>query len=33
MTYVIVTIKQVKDNTAFQQYAHLVKPLIERHGG
>jgi uncharacterized protein (DUF1330 family) len=33
MTYVIVTIKQVKDNAAFQHYAQLVKPLIERHGG
>lgn len=33
MTYVIVTIKQVKDEAAFQQYAKLVKPLIERHGG
>jgi uncharacterized protein (DUF1330 family) len=33
MTYVIVTIKQVRDNTAFQRYAHLVKPLMERHGG
>jgi uncharacterized protein (DUF1330 family) len=33
MTYVVVTIKQVKDKAAFQQYALLVKPLIERHGG
>jgi uncharacterized protein (DUF1330 family) len=33
MTYVIVTIKQVKDKDAFQRYAQLVKPLIERHGG
>jgi uncharacterized protein (DUF1330 family) len=33
MTYVIVTIKHVKDNTAFQQYAQLVRPLIERNGG
>jgi uncharacterized protein (DUF1330 family) len=33
MTYVIVTIKHVKDNAAFQRYAELVKPLIERHGG
>jgi len=33
MTYVIVTIKQVKDNETFQKYARLAKPLIERHGG
>jgi uncharacterized protein (DUF1330 family) len=33
MTYVIVTIKQVKDSDTFQHYARLVKPLIERHGG
>lgn len=33
MTYLIVTIKRVKDNDAFQDYARRVKPLIERHGG
>ena len=33
MTYVIVTIKQVKDDAAFQHYARQAKPLIERHGG
>jgi uncharacterized protein (DUF1330 family) len=33
MTYVIVTIKQVNDRDAFAEYARLVKPLIERHGG
>jgi len=33
MTYVIVTIKQVKDRDAFGEYARLVKPLIERYGG
>jgi uncharacterized protein (DUF1330 family) len=33
MTYVIVTIKQVKDDAAFQHYARQVKPLIERHEG
>jgi len=33
MTYIIVTIKQVKDNDAFQNYARLAKPLIEHHGG
>jgi uncharacterized protein (DUF1330 family) len=33
MTYVIVTIKEIKDNDAFQDYASKVKPLIERHGG
>lgn len=33
MTYLIVTIKQIKDNEAFQNYARLAKPLIERHGG
>jgi uncharacterized protein (DUF1330 family) len=33
MTYLIVTIKEIKDNEAFQDYASKVKPLIERHGG
>ena len=33
MTYVIVTIDAIKDDAAFQQYAKLVKPMIERHGG
>ena len=33
MTYVIVTIDAIKDNVAFQQYAKLVKPMIERNGG
>jgi uncharacterized protein (DUF1330 family) len=33
VTYVIVTIKQIHDNEAFQQYARRVKPLIEHHGG
>jgi uncharacterized protein (DUF1330 family) len=33
MTYLMVNIGQVRDHTAFQQYAHSVKPLMERHGG
>jgi len=33
MTYLITTIKAIKDDDAFQRYAGRVKPLIERHGG
>ena len=33
MSYLVVTIKQVKDETAFQQYAQRVKPMIEQYGG
>lgn len=33
MAYLIVTIKAIKDQEAFRQYADRVKPLIERHGG
>ena len=33
MTYLVVTIKAVKDREAFRQYAEQVKPIIERHGG
>jgi uncharacterized protein (DUF1330 family) len=33
MTYVVVTIKKVKDIEAFREYALKVAPIIERHGG
>ncbi|HXZ79380.1 MAG TPA: DUF1330 domain-containing protein [Terriglobales bacterium] len=33
MTYLVVTIKEIRDTEAFQQYAERVKPLIEDHGG
>ena len=33
MTYVVVTIKKVKDLEAFREYASKVYPIIERHGG
>jgi uncharacterized protein (DUF1330 family) len=33
VTYLVVTIKAVKDREAFRQYADRVKPIIERHGG
>lgn len=33
MTYVVVTIQQVKDFDAFRDYAVKVAPIIERHGG
>ncbi len=33
MTYVVVTIKEIKDLKAFQEYAVVAQPLVERHGG
>ena len=33
MTYVVVTIKKVKDLEAFRDYAVKVSPIIERFGG
>ena len=33
MTYVVVTIKQVKDLDAFRDYAVKVAPIIEHYGG
>lgn len=33
MTYVVVTIKKIKDLAAFREYAARVAPLIARHGG
>ena len=33
MTYVVVTIKRVKDLAAFREYAARVAPIIERFGG
>ena len=33
MTYVVVTIKRIKDPEAFRDYAVRVAPIIERHGG
>ncbi len=33
MTYMVTTIRAIKDDEAFQQYARLAKPLIEAHGG
>ena len=33
MTYVVVTIKQMRDLEAFRDYAVQTVPLVERHGG
>jgi len=33
MTYMVVTIRKIKDLEAFREYADRVKPIIERHGG
>ena len=33
MTYVIVTIKRMKDFDAFREYAVQAVPIVERHGG
>ena len=33
MTYVVVTIKKVKDIEAFREYAGKVAPMIEHFGG
>ncbi len=33
MTYLVTTIKAIKDDDAFQRFAALAKPLIETHGG
>jgi uncharacterized protein (DUF1330 family) len=33
MTYVVVTIKQVKDLEAFREYAVKVAPIISSYGG
>ena len=33
MTYVVVSIKKVKDIEAFREYAAKVYPIIARHGG
>ena len=33
MTYVVVTIRKVKDIEAFREYAAKVYPIIERYGG
>ena len=33
MTYVVVTIREIKDVEAFREYAVKVYPIIERHGG
>jgi uncharacterized protein (DUF1330 family) len=33
MTYVVVTMKRIKDLDAFRDYAVRVAPIIERHGG
>ena len=33
MTYVVVTIKKIKDLEAFREYAVRVYPIIERYGG
>ena len=33
MTYVVVTIKKIKDLEAFRDYAVRVAPIVERHGG
>ena len=33
MTYVVVTIKKMKDLEAFREYAVQAVPLVERHGG
>jgi uncharacterized protein (DUF1330 family) len=33
MTYVVVTIKKIKDLEAFREYSVVAQPLVERHGG
>ncbi len=33
MTYVVVTIKKIKDLDAFRDYAVRVAPIVERYGG
>ncbi len=33
MTYVVVTIRKVKDIEAFRDYADKVMPMVERFGG
>ena len=33
MTYVVVTIKKMKDLDAFREYAVQAVPIVERHGG
>ena len=33
MTYVVVTIKKMKDLEAFREYAVQAVPIVERHGG
>jgi len=33
MTYVVVTIKKMKDLETFREYAVQAVPLVERHGG
>ncbi|HUA16719.1 MAG TPA: DUF1330 domain-containing protein [Verrucomicrobiae bacterium] len=33
MTYVVVTIKTIKDLAAFRDYAVRAEPIIARHGG
>ncbi len=33
MTYMVTTIKAIRDEETFQEYARLAKPLIEAHGG
>ncbi len=33
MTYAVVTIREIKDLKAFQEYAVVAQPLVERHGG
>ena len=33
MTYVVVTIKKIRDIEAFRDYASRVAPIIERYGG
>ena len=33
MTYVVVTIRQIRDLEAFRDYAVRVAPIIERYGG
>ena len=33
MAYAVVTIKRIKDQAAFQEYADKVAPLIAEHGG
>ena len=33
MTFVVVTIKEIKDIEAFREYAVKVAPMIQRYGG